>query len=285
MENSNKKPLSKAICKITKKLKKQHPVVAVARLNGVIGKVSMSQGMTLNSIKYVDKISKINNLKAIILIINSPGGSPVQSELISKKITSVAKSYNKDLPIITFCEDVAASGGYWLACMGDEIYASNSSIIGSIGVISQGFGFVETIKKLGIERRIYTQGKNKSVLDPFSEIKKSDLEIISHIQKDVHQSFIDYVRSQRKTKLQAKDDEIFNGKFWSGKQAKQLGLIDGIGYYEDIIKDKFGPKTIFKEVSSPKGFLQKKLSTLVNLFSNEISVKIDEAIISSKFKL
>lgn len=273
------------ILKLKRILTQKKPIIAVVKLNGIIGKVSLNQGMTLNSVKYLDKIPKIKNLKAIALIINSPGGSPVQSELIAKKISVIRDNYKKKLPIIAFCEDVAASGGYWLACTGDEIYASNSSIIGSIGVISHSFGFVEAIKKLGIERRIYTQGKNKSMLDPFSEIKKDDLETIKSIQKDIHESFINFVKTSRKGKLKSKDDDIFNGKFWSGKQAKQLGLIDEIGFYEEILTEKFGKKIIFKEISAPKGFLQKKLSALINMVSNEITNKIHESVIIDKFKL
>jgi len=285
MVRKNSNTVKNIIATLKKHLNKKQPVVAVVKLNGVIGKVSINQGMTLNSLKHLDKISKIKNLKAIALVINSPGGSPVQSELISNKISMIAKSYKTTLPIITFCEDVAASGGYWLACTGQEIYASNSSIIGSIGVISQSFGFVETIKKLGIERRVYTQGKNKSILDPFSDIKKDDLNIINTIQKDVHESFITFVKESRKGKLKSKDEEIFNGKFWSGKQAVKLGLIDGIGFYENTLKEKYGKKVTLKDISSPKGFIQKRISALVNMISNEISIKIDEILVNSKFKL
>ena len=129
--------------KLLKKIKKPKPIVAIIRLQGIIGKSSFNQGLTLNNVKYLDKIKKAKNLKSIALIINSPGGSPVQAEYIAKKITNIAKHHK--IPIFSFCEDVAASGGYWFAAVGDEIYASNSSIIGSIGVISQGFGFTEAI--------------------------------------------------------------------------------------------------------------------------------------------
>ena len=259
--------------------------MAVVKLNGVIGKVGFNQGISLDSIKYLKKITKIKNLKCLALVINSPGGSPVQSELISKKITSIANDYKTKLPIISFCEDVAASGGYWLACTGSEIYASNSSIVGSIGVISQSFGFTDTIKKLGIERRVLTQGDNKSVLDPFSKLKDEDIKLVGEIQKDIHQSFIDHVKQNRKNKLKSSDKELFNGKFWSGKQAKSIGLIDDIGYYEEILKKKFGKKTIFKHISPQKSFLQKKFSCFINSLFNEISIKIDETLINNKYKL
>ena len=275
----------KIIKKIFKKRKNKKNLVVVIRLNGIIGKMSFNQGMSLNNMKYLDKISKIKNIKALALIINSPGGSPVQSELIAKKISTIAKNYKTKLPIISFCEDVAASGGYWLACTGSEIYASQASIVGSIGVVSQSFGFVNTIKKLGIERRVYTQGKNKSVLDPFSKVKSDDLEIIKNIQKDIHQSFIEFVKESRKDKLNASDDEIFNGKFWSGKQAKEIGLIDDIGFYEEILKEKYGEKVILKEISAPKSFFQRKFASFIDKIYHEIHLKIQESFIYDKFKL
>jgi len=279
------------ITKIARKLNKiinpKKPTIAIIRLNGVIGKVGYSSGLSLEAIKHVERVKKIKNLKAIALLINSPGGSPVQSELIAKKISNLAEPKNKKgkrIPIYSFCEDVAASGGYWLACIGDEIYASNSSIIGSIGVISQGFGFTEAIKKLGIERRVYTQGKNKSVLDPFSDTKEEDLEIIKDIQKDIHESFIDYVKTRRIKKLKNSDD-VFTGKFWSGKQAKSLGLIDDIGYYEEVLKDKFGKKIEFKIISAKQGFLQRKFSSAINSAIDIFSIRFREILHEEKYKL
>ena len=274
--------------KIIKKIKKKQnskSLIAVIRLNGVIGKVSFNHGMSLDSLKHLDKIAKLKNLKCLAIIINSPGGSPVQSELIAKKITNIAKNYKTKLPIITFCEDVAASGGYWLACMGEKIYASNSSIIGSVGVISQSFGFTDAIKKIGVERRVFTQGKNKSILDPFSKVNPDDIKIIHSIQKDIHKSFIQFIKDSRKNRLKASDEELFNGKFWSGSEAKKLGLIDDIGYYEEVLKTKYGKKAIFKEISAPKGFLQKKFSTLLDNICTHIGYKINESLTYDKFKL
>lgn len=248
--------------KISKKLKEKKTTIAVIKLKGVIGKVGFNQGLTLDSLKHIEQINKIKKLSAIIVIINSPGGSPVQSDLIAKKITNIAQ--DKKVPIYSFCEDVAASGGYWLACMGQEIYALESSIIGSIGVISQGFGFTEAIKKLGIERRVHTQGENKSVMDPFSQEKKEDITLIKNIQKDIHESFINHVKNNRGKKLQ-QSEKLFTGKFWSGKQALKLGLIDQIGFYEDIMKKKYGKKINFKLIEAKQGFLQRKFA---NSFSN-----------------
>lgn len=279
--------LSKRVRKIFKL--KQTPVIAVIKLNGVIGKVSnFSNGLTLEGLSHLDKIKKIPNLKAIALIINSPGGSPVQSELISKKIRSIAFNKKKQpVPIISFCEDVAASGGYWLALTGEEIFASNNSIIGSIGVISSGFGFQEAIKKLGIERRVHSQGRNKSVLDPFKETKPEDIELIKSIQKDIHESFIDFVKSRRKNKLTAHDDEIFNGKFWSGKQALKLGLIDNIGFYEEVLKNRYGNDIVLKNIENPKGFFRKKFAANLQIaairsVANDL---VDEISYWSRYKL
>lgn len=264
--------------------KSKKSTIAVIKLQGVIGKVGLSKGLTIEGIKHVEKIKKFKKLDAIILLINSPGGSPVQSEMIAKKITSLAlKKDGSKIPIYSFCEDVAASGGYWLACIGDEIYSSSSSIIGSIGVISQGFGFVDAIKKLGIERRVYTQGENKSVLDPFSKTKKEDIEIIKEIQGDIHQEFINYVKNKRGKKLNNNQD-VFTGKFWSGNKALELGLIDGIGYYEEIIKEKFGEKVEFKELSAKQGFIQKKLSAMVANIANNFILDVAEAKMNSKYK-
>ena len=268
--------------KNNKKNKKK--IIAVVRLQGVIGKVGFSSGLTLNGLKHLEKIKKIKNLSAIALIINSPGGSPVQSDLISKKIALIASEHKKQPKIYSFCEDLAASGGYWLACTGEEIFAMDASIVGSIGVISQGFGFKELIKKIGIERRVISQGKNKSVLDPFSDSKPEDIELLKNIQKEVHISFINQVKNSRKDRLKGSDEEIFNGKFWTGASAESLGLIDGIGYYEEVLKEKYGDKIEYKEISAPKGFIAKKLSSFYDGLGNKILGKVEESILFNRYK-
>ncbi len=171
--------------------------VAVFRLDGVIGKAGgFKSGLTLDSTNdLIEKMFKMDNLDAICLSINSPGGSPVQAELIASRIIALGKE--KDIPVYSFVEDVAASGGYWLACAGEKIYASRSSIVGSIGVISSGFGFHEAIEKLGIERRVYTAGKTKSVLDPFQPAKKADIDAIKKLQQEIHGHFIILVKKRR----------------------------------------------------------------------------------------
>ena len=180
--------------------------------------------------------------------------------MIHDFIRSQAKKNKKK--VIIFAEDVAASGGYLIACAGDEIYANQSSIVGSIGVIYSSFGFKDLINKIGVQRRVYTAGKNKSTLDPFLEEKEEDIERLKSIQLDLHKDFIDVVEKSRSTKLK-KDSgiELFSGEFWSGRKAKELGLIDGIGNADQILKEKFGDKIVIKKFEKAKGWLARKLSS------------------------
>ena len=250
------------------------PQVAHIRLNGIIGNVGrFQQGMSLNSHEQIiKKAFSQKKLSAVAISINSPGGSPVQSNLIFSLIRKLATE--KKVKVITFAEDVAASGGYMLACAGDEIYANPSSIIGSIGVIYSSFGLKELIKKIGIERRVHTAGKNKSTLDPFMDEKPEDIERLKKIQLDLHEQFINLVKNSRKNKLPTnKDDSLFSGEFWSGTQSKELGLVDGLGNMEDIIQEKFGKKVLIKKYDKPESWLKKKLS---NKISNEFSSVFDE---------
>ena len=236
--------------------------IPTLRLSGVIGQSGLTKsGLNINSLdKLIDKLFMDKKCKAVALIINSPGGSPTQSSLIAEKI--IKKSKEKNKKIITFVEDVAASGGYWLACAGDEIYININSIVGSIGVISPGFGFVDLLKKIGVERRVYTAGKNKSTLDPFLEEKPEDIERLKKIQLEIHQDFIDVVEESRKNKLK-KDSgiELFSGEFWSGKKAKELGLVDEIGNINEVLKDKFGKDVVIKKFEKPKSWISKKFSS------------------------
>ena len=181
--------------------------------------------------------------------------------------------------VIVFAEDVAASGGYLIACAGDEIYANKSSIIGSIGVIYSSFGFKDLIEKIGVQRRVYTAGKNKSTLDPFMDEKQEDIERLKNIQLDLHKDFIDVVEKSRGKKLN-KDDgiELFSGEFWSGRKAKELGLIDGIGTPDQILKEKFGEKIIIKKFEKTKGWLAKKLSSSENHVDQAINILEERSI-------
>ena len=207
---------------------KKKKIVAHIRLNGVIGNAGkFKQGIDFaGQEEIIKKAFSLKKAKAVAITINSPGGSPVQSHLIYKFIRAQAKKNN--IKVIVFAEDVAASGGYLIACAGDEIYANSSSIIGSIGVIYSSFGFTELIKKIGVERRVHTAGKNKSSLDPFQDEKKEDIDRLKSIQLDLHKDFIDVVEESRGSKLKKDGIELFSGEFWSGSKAKELGLVDGI---------------------------------------------------------
>ncbi len=235
------------------------PVVAIMRLEGVIGKTgSMRSGLTISSLnKLIEKMFKIENLDAVCLCINSPGGSPVQSELISKRLRSLAKEL--DVPIYSFVEDVAASGGYWLACAGDKIFASKSSIIGSIGVISSGFGFHGAIEKLGIERRVIAEGKNKSVLDPFQPSKSSDIKLVKALQKKIYDHFVENVKERRKARLTQTDDIIFNGEFWTGQKALDYGLIDGIDDLYSFISKRYGNEVKLEYIENKQSWFKRKV--------------------------
>jgi signal peptide peptidase SppA len=248
-------PLSRFI---PARFRKSQPIVNVLRLHGAIG---MSQplrpSLTAKDLEPLLEKAFTKNIKAVALSINSPGGSPVQSAIIHARIRSLAEEFK--VPVYVFCEDVAASGGYWLACAGDEIYADESSVVGSIGVISAGFGFVEAIGKLGVERRVHTSGENKSILDPFQPQKQEDVDRLLALQKDIHAAFKTLVRTRRAGKLKGDESEMFSGAFWAGRQAQELGLIDGIGHLHDILKQKFGDKLVLKNIAASQGWGLKRL--------------------------
>jgi signal peptide peptidase SppA len=241
---------------------KKKKIIPLVKLSGVIGSVGkFKQGIDFSGQEEI--ITKAFSLKkspAVAISINSPGGSPVQSHLIHDHIRQLAKKNNKK--VIVFAEDVAASGGYLISCAGDEIYANKSSIIGSIGVIYSSFGFKDLIGKIGVERRVYTAGKNKSTLDPFLDEKEEDIKRLKNIQLDLHKDFIDVVENSRASKLNKdKGIELFSGEFWSGRKALELGLIDGLGNVNDILKNKFGENIIIKKFEKSKSWLARKLSS------------------------
>lgn len=240
------------------RFRKSVPVVNHLRLDGAIGiGTPMRPALTLKSVNdTLERAFARKGLAAVAISINSPGGSPVQSALIYSRIRELADE--KKLPVIVFCEDVAASGGYWLACAGDEIYADDSSVIGSIGVISAGFGFVEAIRKLGIERRVHTAGENKSILDPFKPERPEDIEHLKSLQLDIHSAFKALVKERRGAKL-ADDPEIFSGAFWAGRQALARGLVDGIGHLHQVLKGRFGDKLVVRNVAPSQGWGLKRL--------------------------
>lgn len=235
------------------------PVVAVVRLSGVIADrsgIGRSGLSAVSLITVLESAFELPHLKAVALSINSPGGSPVQSSLIAKRIRALAEQH--EIPVIAFAEDVAASGGYWLACAADEIYADESSVIGSIGVISAGFGFQNAIKKLGVERRVHTAGEMKSTLDPFLREKPEDVARLLDLQQDVFDSFTEMVRERRKGKLKVPEEELFNGAFWTGRRALEMGLIDGLGELTEVMQERYGDKVRFRPIEQRRGWLKQK---------------------------
>jgi len=241
------------------RFRKSVPVVHLVRLHGAIGiGTPLKPPLTAKDLDdLLERAFARKGLAAVALSINSPGGSAVQSAMIHRHIRALADEHK--VPVLVFCEDVAASGGYWLACAGDEIFADESSIVGSIGVIAAGFGFVEALAKLGVERRVHTAGESKAILDPFQPEKKEDVERLMAIQTDVHESFKSLVRARRKGKLKADDKELFSGAFWSGRRALDLGLIDGLGHAHDVLRLKFGDKVVIRTMAPSTGWGLKRL--------------------------
>ncbi len=236
------------------------PVVSVLRLSGVIGRLGpvRGSGLSLDGLeRLIGRAFALRGLKAVALAVNSPGGSPVQSALIAKRIRQLADE--KKIPVFAFAEDVAASGGYWLLAAGDEIYADDSSIIGSIGVISAGFGFPELLARHGIERRVHSSGERKAMLDPFRAEQPDDVARLKALQADIHGHFKDHVRTRRAGKLQGSDDDLFNGDIWSGKQALALGLIDGIGDLRSVMREKFGERVKLRPMAERRGLVRRRL--------------------------
>ncbi len=270
--------------------KKKGGNIAVVNLSGVIGQVGkFDKGLNINNVNpLLEKAFATKKLKAVAINVNSPGGSPVQSGLIHDRIKEL--SLEKKIPVFTFALDVAASGGYFILCSGKEIFAYNSSIVGSIGVISAGFGFEELIKKIGVSRRVYAQGKNKSVLDPFRKEDKDSIKILNAAQKDVHESFKTIVRKSRGKKLKKSEDFLFNGAFWSGETAQKHGLVDKIGDMRSILKEKYGSKIKFVIIEpKKKGIIKELLSQKISFFNSNLADnlinKIEEKNTFNKFGL
>jgi signal peptide peptidase SppA len=253
------------------------PQISVLRLSGIIGDYGPMSGLSLHSInEYIEEAFAIKRLTAVFLVINSPGGSPAQSDLIAKRIKFL--SNKKSIPVYSFIEDVGASGGYWIACCADKIFSLESSIVGSIGVISTSFGFQDAIKKLGIERRIYTQGKNKCLLDKFLPENQEGVAILKRIQQNLHNTFIDYVKTSRKAKLSS-TEELFDGSIWIGQEAKKLGLIDDVKDMYSFAKENFPENTILKFVKKKESWIKKKLG-----INYSPSYAIDELMYYNKIK-
>lgn len=230
-------------------------VVPVVRLSGVIGAVTpLRPGMTVGGVaKILERAFNTGNAKAVALVINSPGGSPVQSRLIYLRIRQLAAE--KKLPVLVFVEDVAASGGYMIACAGDEIFCDPSSILGSIGVVGGSFGFQELIRKIGVERRLYTAGAHKAMLDPFLPENPDDVARLKQLQREIHATFIALVKQSRGARLKGDDDTLFSGEYWAGEKSVALGLGDGIGDLRSVLRARYGDKVLTPVIAPPGGLL------------------------------
>lgn len=238
---------------------KAPPTVSVVRLTGIIGQTgALRPGLTMAALAPVlERAFDRKGQAAVALVVNSPGGSPVQSSLIAGRIRALAAE--KKVPVLAFTEDVAASGGYWLACAADEIWVDESSILGSIGVISAGFGFQDFIARHGIERRLHTSGERKSMLDPFRPERSEDVERLKAIQAEIHDSFKALVRERRAGRLKADDGELFSGAFWTGRRAVDLGLADGIGDLRSTLRRRFGDKVRLRLIEGDRRWLRRRL--------------------------
>jgi len=237
------------------RLRRGVAVVPVVRLSGVIGAVTpLRPGMTLAGVaRTLERAFAIRNAKAVALVINSPGGSPVQSRQIYLRIRQLAAE--KKLPVLVFVEDVAASGGYMIACAGDEIFCDPSSILGSIGVVGGSFGFQDLIKRIGVERRLYTAGEHKAMLDPFLPEDPDDVARVKALQRDIHAIFIALVKQSRGSRLKGNDGELFTGEYWAGEKSVSLGLADAIGDLRSTLRARYGDKVLTPVVAPATGML------------------------------
>jgi signal peptide peptidase SppA len=242
------------------------PVVPVLRLTGPIGLVTpLRPGLSISQCAgAIEKAFEMSKVPSVAVIVNSPGGSPVQSSLIFRRIRQLAEEHGKT--VYVFCEDVAASGGYYLALSGDEIYADASSIVGSIGVIFAGFGFDKAIEKLGVTRRVYTAGESKDALDSFQPERPQDVARLKDLQRDVHDVFIGVVKERRAGRLKGADQELFSGAFWSGPKAMELGLIDGVSDVRTKMRELHGEKVRLKVVPLERAGLLSRLRRLPGIF-------------------
>ncbi len=234
-------------------------VVPVVRLSGVIGAVTpLRPGMSLAGVaRMLERAFEMKNAKAVALMINSPGGSPVQSRQIYVRIRQLAAE--KKLPVLVFVEDVAASGGYMIACAGDEIFCDPSSIMGSIGVVGGAFGFQDLIKKIGVERRLYTAGAHKAMLDPFLPENPDDVARVKALQREIHAIFIALVKQSRGSRLKGADDVLFTGEYWAGETSVSLGLADAIGDLRSTLRARYGDKVLMPVIAPATGMLSSLL--------------------------
>jgi signal peptide peptidase SppA len=233
------------------------PVVAVLRLEGVIGGRGQ-RGITLAKLAgTIERAFKLRGLKAVALAVNSPGGAPVQSALLYQRIRQLAAE--KKVPVFAFAEDVAASGGYWLALAADQIYAEETSLVGSIGVVTSGFGVASVLERFGIERRLYTAGQDKSLLDPFLSEDPREVGRLERLQRDLHETFKGLVTERRGAKLATDVPEVFEGEVFSGRRAVEIGLVDALGELRAVMRERFGETVRLRKVEGPKGWRWRRL--------------------------
>ncbi len=264
------------------------PTVAVIRLEGVIA----ARGQRALSLRRyagaIERAFKLRGLKAVALVINSPGGSPAQSALLYRRIRQLAAE--RAVPVIAFTEDVAASGGYWLALAADEIYAEDTSLVGSIGVITAGFGFVQAMSKLGIERRLFTAGENKSLMDPFLPERDGDVVRLKTLQQDLHDSFKDLVRERRGAKLKGDEALLFSGEVFAGRRALGMGLVDGIGEMRGVLRTMFGEDIRLRPVEPERRRfsltrLTQPFGADVGDIASDLLARVEERLIWARFGL
>jgi serine protease SohB len=244
---------------VPRRFRRDIPVVPVVRISGVIGVVTpLRPGVLLSTLaRSLERAFETPRARAVALVINSPGGSPSQSHLIYRRIRQLAEE--KRIPVLAFVEDVGASGGYMLACAGDEIICDQYSVVGSIGVVGGTFGFTGLMDKLGIERRLYTSGDRKGMLDPFLPEKPDDVKRIKAIPKDIHEHFIALVKARRGDKLNGPEKTLFSGEFWTAARAIELGLADGMGDLRSILRERFGEKVYTPLISAERSLLGRRL--------------------------
>jgi serine protease SohB len=239
---------------LPKRLRGDRPVVPVVRLAGIIGVgTPLRSALTLSGVaRPLERAFGMRQARAVAIVVNSPGGSPVQSHLIYRRIRQLAAENNR--PVIAFAEDVAASGGYMIACAADEIICDPSSIVGSIGVVGSSFGFTRLIDKLGIERRLYTSGDHKAMLDPFLPEKADDVERLKSVQREIHEGFIELVKQSRGSRLKGQEKTLFSGEYWTGSKAIELGLADALGDLRGTLRARFGDDVLTPLVAPARGW-------------------------------
>ena len=244
---------------IPRRFRSDQALIPVVRLAGVIGfSTPLRPGLTLAGVaRTLDRAFAMRRAQAVAISINSPGGSPVQSHLIFRRIRELAAEKNRR--VIAFVEDAAASGGYMIACAADEIVADPHSIVGSIGVVGGSFGFDKAIGKLGIERRLYTSGEHKAMLDPFLPENPGDVDRLKQLQREIHQGFITLVKSRRGSKLSGAEPELFSGEYWTGVRGLQLGLVDAIGDLHGVLRERFGDKVVTPLISAERGWFGRRV--------------------------